>query len=298
MLRPLHLFMQGWGEQLAPMEPTFPAPQDLKKGDDTQLRWAYRSQGSSGFIFINNYERLQNLSAKKDVQLSVCGVALPRLTIPAGAMAIFPVNIDGIRYATAQLVARQDEKIYLMQVPGIPVTIALDNGKTLRNVKPLGTDRPIYNNMYLLTREQAERLGLSGDGRKEAGDKRQLVGVQRVKEAGRLRQIPIGVQKVAEEPQDEDFAQAAVYKLTFPEKAEGLLSIKYRGDVARLYADGKLIADNFYYGRPFLYGLWRLPEGVKELELRILPLQKDMPVYLPREADRTPGEQVIKVEIE
>ena len=90
---------------------------------------------------------------------------------------------------------------------------------------------------------------------------------------------------------------AAVYKIQLPALTSSILSITYRGDVARLYADGKLVADNFYYGRPFLFGLWRLPEGVKELELRILPLQKDAPVYLPREADKTPGEEVLKVEI-
>jgi hypothetical protein len=128
-----------------------------------------------------------------------------------------------------------------------------------------------------------------------------------MKPAGELRQISIGVQKVAEEPQDADFEQAAVYRITFnkvPDK--GLLSISYRGDVARLYAitrsaDGsessRLVADNFYYGRPFLYGLWRLPEGATELELRILPLQENMPVYLPREADKTPGEQVDEIVI-
>ena len=76
-----------------------------------------------------------------------------------------------------------------------------------------------------------------------------------------------------------------------------LLSISYRGDCARLYADGHLIADNFYYGRPFLYGLWRLPGDVRHLELRILPLQPDAPIYLPREADKTAGEAVEKVEI-
>ena len=57
------------------------------------------------------------------------------------------------------------------------------------------------------------------------------------------------------------------------------------------------MADNFYYGRPFLYGLWRLPEGVTELELRILPLQPDAPIYLPRDADKTAGEAVLGIEI-
>ena len=159
MLRPLHLFMRDWGELLAPMEATFPAPQDLKQGEDTGLRWAVRSDGKRGFIFINNYERLQQLSDKKGVRLSACGVTLPAMTIPSGTMAIFPVNIEGIRYATAQLVARCDGKVYLMQIEGIPTTICMSDGKTLRNVKPRGTEKPIYKNFYLLTQQQAEHFG-------------------------------------------------------------------------------------------------------------------------------------------
>ena len=306
MLRPLHLFMQSWGDVLATMDSSFPVSQDLQKGDDSGLRWAVRSEGERGFIFINNYERLQLLSAKRDVSLSACGVTLPKLTVPSGAMAIFPVNIEGIRYATAQLVAKRDGKLYLMQVDGIPTSIVMQNGNTLRNVKPRGKERPIYNNVYLLTRQEAERLFLETPPAPAATDLK--VTCTKMKPAGALRQIPIGVQKVAEEPQDADFEQAAVYRLTFSKvPSNELLSINYRGDVARLYAitrsaDGsvsgrRLVADNFYYGRPFLYGLWRLPEGATELELRILPLQENMPVYLPREADKTPGEQVNEIVI-
>ena len=306
MLRPLHLFMQSWGDVLATMDSSFPVSQDLQKGDDSVLRWAVRSEGERGFIFINNYERLQLLSAKRDVSLSACGVTLPKLTVPSGAMAIFPVNIEGIRFATAQLVAKRDDKLYLMQVDGIPTSIVMQNGKTLRNVKPRGKERPIYNNVYLLTRQEAEQLFLETPHAPAATDLK--VTCTKMKPAGALRQIPIGVQKVAEEPQDADFEQAAVYRLTFSKvPSNELLSINYRGDVARLYAitrsaDGsesgrRLVADNFYYGRPFLYGLWRLPEGATELELRILPLQENMPVYLPREADKTPGEQVNEIVI-
>ena len=120
-----------------------------------------------------------------------------------------------------------------------------------------------------------------------------------MKEAGALRTITIGVNKVAEEPVDEDFEQAAVYTIDLPvlNRQGLLLNIDYRGDVARLYADGKLLDDNFYNGRPFQYALWRLPKDCRQLELRILPLQKDMPVYFPREADTTPGEQVNQVTI-
>jgi hypothetical protein len=297
-LRPLHLFMHDYAELLAPMEATFPAPQDLKRGQDTALRWSYRSHGNSGFIFVNNYERLQRLSAKQNVQLSVCGVSLPKLTIPAGCIAVFPVNVDGIRYATAQLVAKRDGKTYLMQVAGIPTTIALQNGKTLKNVKPQGLSKPVYGNIYLLTQEAAEHLFLPA--RSHADTVLQAT-CQKVKEAGTLRTIVKGRAKVAEAPAESDWEQAAVYKITVPQEAttqsRRLLRIDYQGDCARLYANGTLIADHFQYGRPFLYGLWRLPENCTEIELHILPWQPDAPIYLPREADNTPGESVKKVEI-
>ena len=296
MLRPLHLFMHDWAETLAPMEASFPARQDLMKGEDTELRWAVRSKDDSGFIFINNYERLQVLSTKKNVTLSACGVAFPRLTIPSGSMAIFPVNIDGIRYATAQLVAKRDGKIFMMQVKGIPTTIALQTGKTLKNVKPLGTAKPVCDNIYLLTQQEAEHLFLQMTDHVDIGLDATCT---KVKEAGPLRTIVKGRAKVAEAPSESDWQQAAVYKVTVPTEAvtkyKCLLSIEYQGDCARLYANGKLIADNFQYGRPFLYGLWRLPEGITELELRILPLQAGAPIYLPREADKTPGESVKKI---
>ena len=168
----------------------------------------------------------------------------------------------------------------------------------LKNLKPKGAEKPVYKNLYLLTSEEASRLFLNETAQEDIG-----LGAtcEKVREAGALRTITIGVNKVAEEPTDEDFEQAAVYQIKVPSEAVSkfrrLLRIDYRGDCARLYANGQLIADNFYNGRPFLYGLWRLPENCTELELRILPLQKDEPVYFPREADITPGEQVNNITI-
>ena len=296
MLRKLHLFMQDWGEVLAPMEASFPCTQDIAKGEDSFLRWAYRSKDGSGFIFINNYERLQQLSAKHNVQLDICGVKLPKIDVPAGTVCILPVNIDGIRYATAQLIAKRDGKIYLEQIEGIPTTIAV-GGKVLKNMKAKGPDCPVYRNIYLLTSKQAEHLFLKETGHHDTVFHAPVI--NKVREAGAWRTITKGINKVAVEPSDEDFRQAAVYMINLPEmEYKGLLlNIDYRGDVARLYADGKLIDDNFYYGRPFQYALWRLPSGCRQLELRILPLQEDMPVYFPREADTTPGEQVRQVTI-
>lgn len=310
MLRKLHLFMHDWGEVLAPMEAVFPcADKTPYQYDDSYLRWSYRCNMSSTengrvatFIFINNYERFANLTTKKNVQLEANGVILPKLTIPAGTMCIFPVNIDGINYATAQLIAKRDGKIYLEQIKGIPTTLAIGD-KVLKNLKAKGPDVPVYKNYYLITSEQAERLFLD-NGQQTTDNGQQPITFVKIKGTGPLRPITIGVQKAAEEPVDADFDNAAVYAIQLPKDSmvftlhSSLLKINYRGDVARLYANGKIVADNFYNGRPFLFGLWRLPKDAKELELRILPLQQDMPVYFPREADTTPGEEVKGISIE
>ncbi len=286
MLRKLHLFMQDYGETLADMESSFPAPQDIKKGEDTHLRWAYRSKGNSAFVFVNNYDRLQQLTDKKNIRFDVCGTTFPAkpITIPANTICIFPVNIDGIRYATAQIIARREGRIYLQQIKGIPTEIALTNGKTLRDLKPKGTDKPVYGNIYLLNEQNAEHLFYTG---KETLNQEVMeMTYQKLREAKAERDISIGCQKVAEAPADSDFVHAAVYDITLPDTAmlhsKSMVQIDYHGDCARLYAGEQLVADNFYNGRPMLFGLWRLEEmGIQtsKLQLRILPLQKNMPVY-------------------
>ena len=173
-------------------------------------------------------------------------------------------------------------------------------------MKAKGLAKPVYKNIYLVDSETAGRLFLDEENNlkqnniskasaKKAAMSEKAITYKKLKEACKPYQITIGVNKVAQEPLDADFQNAAVYEITdLPENREGvLLHIEYRGDVARLYADGKLIGDNFYNGRPFLMGLWRLPKDCQKLELRILPLQKDMPVYFPREADVSKtGEEV------
>ena len=312
-LRPLHLFMQDYGEQLAPMEAGFPcAAQAPRQYDDSYLRWSYRTaDGKSGFVFVNNYERFASLTAKKGVQFEACGVKFPKkpITIPAGMMTLFPVNLpvgsSVISWATAQPVACRDGKIWFEQKADLTAEFCID-GK-VRTVKKTSMDKPFATldgiSLYLVSTEEAEHLFLGGPSpqplsRSEGSG---AVPFTKVREAGAPRTITIGVQKVAEEPVDADFDAAAVYHITLPADStarKGLMQIRYRGDVARLYANGRLIGDNFYNGRPFLMGLWRVPTDVKELELRILPLQQDMPVYFPREADTTPGEDVISVEID
>jgi hypothetical protein len=92
---------------------------------------------------------------------------------------------------------------------------------------------------------------------------------------------------VALEPVDEDFAHAATWTLRIPAEVNrpGLrtfLSVSYVGDVARLYTGTRLDNDNFYKGTPWELGLWRYtPQQLAAgLTLKILPLRKDVPVFI------------------
>ncbi|MBO0910504.1 MAG: beta-galactosidase [Acidobacteria bacterium] len=90
-------------------------------------------------------------------------------------------------------------------------------------------------------------------------------------------------------PDESAFDSAAAWGVEVPGVASDaisdvLLKITYRGDIARIYAGGKLVTDNFYYGEPLTVGLGSIPADLLRgpLELRILPLRADSPIYLPR----------------
>lgn len=114
-LRRLHLFLNDERTLLANLPPFFPEnyPTDL---DDRQtVRWAVRSDGQRGYLFLNNYQREEPLPAHSDVQFQVTlpteEIQIPDqpVTIPSGCFAIWPFNFEvgglRIKYATAQFLS-------------------------------------------------------------------------------------------------------------------------------------------------------------------------------------------------
>lgn len=288
-LRRLHLFLRDFGELLAPMQTVFLDTLPIGK-DDERLRQCLRTDGKSAFRFINNYDRLHPMPAQ-----TIEGTTL---TIPGGAVCILPENIQTegvcIDNASAQLLARQPKALYFFAIDGIEPTISI-NGQLLTGLTPLGEHTPIATidstRIYLLTADDAGHLFLPPDEERAPED----VPYTKIHEAAASqRTITTGIRSVAEEPCDSDFHAAALYAIPVTSR-EGILRIRYQGDCARIYADGQLVADNFYNGRCMDVALWRLPEHADTLLLRILPLQADMPVYFPREADTTPGERLLSV---
>lgn len=167
LLRRLHLFLHEWGSKLADMPATMPVDRPHAKEDFDTLRWCVRSDGASGFVFVNNYQRLQELPPKTNVQfalqLPAGAVTFPAnpVTVPQGACFFWPFNFDlghGARFAwaTAQPITAIDDgnvrTVFFAETKGVPAEFAFDGkaavkthsgkkriegGKTiLRGVKP------------------------------------------------------------------------------------------------------------------------------------------------------------------
>lgn len=118
------------------------------------------------------------------------------------------------------------------------------------------------------------------------------VSFEPVRSAGPAREVRLGngSKPVALAPEDQDFENAAVWRVQLPRdidlKLNPILSIGYVGDVARVLLNGKLQTDDFYNGRAFEIGLARHAPEILEgtLEIAILPLRRDAPIYMAEQA--------------
>lgn len=113
-LRLINYFLQGYGEVLAPMYPVLPETNAQIKAETTDiLRYAVRSDGDSGFLFMHNFQdriQMQDLEGLSiNINTKSGEVRFPQqgsFTLKSGASAIFPFNVslDGVdvKLATVQ----------------------------------------------------------------------------------------------------------------------------------------------------------------------------------------------------
>jgi hypothetical protein len=132
--------------------------------------------------------------------------------------------------------------------------------------------------------------------------------IRQVAEAGQAAPVRMG-KEVAMAPAESDFKAAARWSIRVPEinsdaVGQVILRIAYQGDVARLYAGKRLITDDFYHGAPWEIGLRNIPVADRKqgLELQILPLRKDAPIYLatgawPRASRQGQAASLIEVKV-
>jgi len=91
-------------------------------------------------------------------------------------------------------------------------------------------------------------------------------------------------------PNHAQFDRAASWSVELPESAltdlsDLFLRIEYTGDVARLYCNDKLLDDDFFKGTVWEIGLKRFSADCRQkLVVKITPLRKDAPLYIPHSA--------------
>ena len=268
--RLLHQVLADWGEELSQM-------------DVDTLSEHYARRGC--FEFYNDYVRMRNENGRcyvRPVEMPFCGHTIS---------------------ADAQPFCKIGNTLYLIPIKDMKPSITVDGKKRMLNVKkPLAVGDI---NIVLLSIEKANRAYkidgelcyaqheggiLYKDGDKIVEEYWQTtddrVEVNKIQDAAAPREIPKGKQKVASMPEDSDFDKAAIYIIGVDsalaaQSDSAFLEINYEGDCARVYADGKLVEDNFWNGKPMLV---RVSDLVgKNVKLRILPLRKDAPIYLQKE---------------
>jgi hypothetical protein len=308
-LRRLHLFLHDFGGSLAQMPLSLPDLRPTNKTDFAMLRWAVRSDGNSGYVFVNNYQRLQPMPPKSDAQfkLNLPGGELvfpsQPVTIPADEFFFWPFNLDlggaKLVYATAQPICKIDDgkvrTIYFTETPGVKSEFDFDPQTLVgraspravfENVKPgrktaikLKTKSNKEIQIVLLNETDSLALRKDDAGRalfeKEPKTSMVKVKTESLQPAGPAREIPLstGRPRIALAPTDADFTNAAIWKITLPAKLDlslnPILRINYIGDVARLTLNGRLIDDNFYSGREFDLGLNRYAPEILTGDLRL-----------------------------
>ena len=346
--RIFHMMLSDWGEEMSEMDAIFPEGNNENGKEDTSLRWVVRSNGKAGFLFVNNYQRMKQMSTKQNVKFSLITTDGKSISFPSNPVDIvdkmcfvlpFGLEFEGLHldYATVQPLAKlngNQKVLCFSAINGLPIEISIE-GKvyTPKMGKPLQIKTNDGNSITLLVLDEAKALTvykvtgkhqdylvmspsalvcqngeqimcetweesipkwevypnnkkLSSLPEKYLCKKPLPVITLREKQKSQgLREVTIGIQKVAEMPLEEDFKRATVWQiegLNESEDTEDLfLEIAYKGDVARVYADGQLVADNFWNGKT----MWvRVADLVgKNVELKILPLSKDYPIYLQAE---------------
>ena len=295
----LHQFLADWGEELAHMDVDTLSPHYARRGC---------------FIFRNDYVRI--LNEKGTANVTIDGLLWEGLSVSTSTLQLFAKTAEGLylipagspvphlsddtpfSYTTPSATEEMPDT-YTISVNGTQYTLSPDKptkieGSTFTVLSPSRAASAYVIDGQMHFARHGGILYKTKDSITEEYWQytKQRINSTLLTPASSPRTVSLGQQKVAEQPSDSDFNKAAIYSLTLKSLSKTSASdlfveISYRGDCARLYADGRLVQDNFWNGKPMLTRMRDLltPDGKtpRKIELRILPLSKDAPIYLQKE---------------
>ena len=254
----IHRFLHSFAEMLAPMIAIMPDKAPSAKDDTKTLRCALRSDGNSGFLFVNNHIRLHKMPAHPAHDFNIVFNARTvsfSLDIPEDSSFFIPVNtsIGGldILYATAQPVSYSENRLELLQITGLTAVIALVNGQTY--TLEAGMNRINDTDVVLLKNEPYEKSVLQ---------KIDASVIQKCCDADvLLGHLPI------EDKTDE-------YQVCWADEDQWLV-IKAKGNIAGFFVDRQLVSDFYLNGDSWVIDLRNISE--KNGIIKIQPLsEKDI----------------------
>ncbi|MBP5152828.1 MAG: hypothetical protein ILP13_07955, partial [Lachnospiraceae bacterium] len=273
-------------------------------------RYCMRSDGKSGFIFVNNHQRKAKLPVKKDVEFSVLGKNLPKFDVESDVSFILPVNItlgkETLEYATAQLLCREDNTFFFAEIPGIKPVFKFEGLEEFTGfsgfyTKEVGSIKIVVlkfkDALYLRKLNGKVYVGsncnLYMDGEKlsaiEPGDfeYREWSGKEFYVNQKEIDYTPAKWEltdtdvkvKVPELFEWELNIEAEkprdiTVKRIVTQSKEGFIELDEKYDTAIVMADGQPVADKFYDGAP-----WRIPAKLvadKEAYLVMSELRDDI----------------------
>jgi beta-galactosidase len=176
-LRRQHAFLAAFGDRLADMPSSLPDIRPAGVEDDRTLRFALRSDGDGGFLFVNWHQPHIPLPAYRKarfrVRLDDRELVFPAepVDIPFGTIARWPIGltVGGVRIdwatASAQTVLPGPvPTLVLVAADGVDVTYAVDG--VVRPVRPGLTPERIGDGLDLLVlpASAADRIWIDEDG--------------------------------------------------------------------------------------------------------------------------------------
>ena len=271
LLNMLHMFVNDFGEEFAPMI-AVDSGNTVAADDTNSLRYGMRTNGKSGFVFVNHYQRLTELADIENAVISAENVEFPPIDVKGEVSFFMPFNMkmgdSVLEYATAQPLCKCDDTYFFAEIPNIKaeykfskgsaniVTVPFENAKYMRKLNGtvyIGGGCNLYEeNGQIHSVEDGEYICQKWN---ESEFETLKIG-----QSAKQSNVEItGVENAPFEPKyKEELCIGGERELTWKkinvDGGYGFAEIDYVGDVAQIYADGELVADDYYYGKT-----WRVP---------------------------------------
>ena len=271
LLNMLHMFVNDFGEEFAPMI-AVDSGNTVAADDTNSLRYGMRTNGKSGFVFVNHYQRLTELADIENAVISAGNVEFPPIDVKGEVSFFMPFNMkmgdSVLEYATAQPLCKCDDTYFFAEIPNIKaeykfskgsaniVTVPFENAKYMRKLNGtvyIGGGCNLYEeNGQIHSVEDGEYICQKWN---ESEFETLKIG-----QSAKQSNVEItGVENAPFEPKyKEELCIGGERELTWKkinvDGGYGFAEIDYVGDVAQIYADGELVADDYYYGKT-----WRVP---------------------------------------